>query len=129
VTATRTVDIALAPAPDSVSRARARLDALRGVVREDLLDDVRLLVSEVVTNSVRHARLEPADRVEVRVTAGPSGVRAEIIDPGPGFERPARGPAPGAPSGWGLFLVDRVADHWGVERTDGHTRVWFEIDR
>jgi anti-sigma regulatory factor (Ser/Thr protein kinase) len=129
VSATRTVDIELAAAADSVAQARASLDQLAGVVKEDLFDDLRLLVSEVVTNSVRHAGLRPSDSVAVHVTVAPGRVRAEVVDPGPGFEPPARGPSAGASSGWGLFLVDRVADRWGVDRTDGHTRVWFEIDR
>jgi anti-sigma regulatory factor (Ser/Thr protein kinase) len=124
----RSIDIELAPKADSVAHARARLDALRGVVKDHVLDDLRLLVSEVVTNSVRHAGLGPQDAVGVRVVADPEHVRAEIVDPGPGFERPERGPAAGAGSGWGLFLVEHVADRWGVDRQDGHTRVWFEID-
>lgn len=125
----RTVDIELPPAADSVAVARARLDTLQGVVKEELLDDLRLLVSEVVTNSVRHAGLRPSDRVDVHVIVEPRRVRAEVVDPGTGFEPPAHPPALGAGAGWGLFLVGRVASRWGVDRADGHTRVWFEIDR
>jgi anti-sigma regulatory factor (Ser/Thr protein kinase) len=125
----RTVDIELRPAADSVAVARARLDALQGVVKEEMLDDLRLLVSEVVTNSVRHAGLRPSDRVDVHVIVEPRRVRAEVVDPGTGFEPPAHPPTVGASAGWGLFLVGRVASRWGVDRTDGHTRVWFEIDR
>jgi anti-sigma regulatory factor (Ser/Thr protein kinase) len=124
----RTLDIRLDAAPGSVARARARLNALRDVVKQDRLDDLRLLVSEVVTNSVRHAGLRPSDEVAVLVTADRTGVRAEILDPGPGFEPPSSGPAAGSGSGWGLFLVERVADRWGVDRVNGSTRVWFELD-
>jgi anti-sigma regulatory factor (Ser/Thr protein kinase) len=124
----RTVDIELAPEADSIAEARARLDALRGVVKESLLEDLRLLVSEVVTNSVRHARLRPTDHVALHVSAEPKRIRAEIIDPGPGFEPPTHGPAADSGSGWGLFLVQRVAKRWGVDHADGHTRVWFAID-
>jgi anti-sigma regulatory factor (Ser/Thr protein kinase) len=128
VTRVRSIDIELAAKADSVAQARARLDALRGSVKDHVLDDLRLLVSEVVTNSVRHAGLGPRDAVGVRVVAGPERVRAEVVDPGPGFEPPKRDPTAGAGSGWGLFLVQRVADRWGIDRLDGHTRVWFEID-
>jgi anti-sigma regulatory factor (Ser/Thr protein kinase) len=129
VTTIREVDIELAASADSVARARARLEPLRRIVEDEVFEDLRLLVSEVVTNSVRHAGLGPRDSVGVRVLAGPGRVRAEILDPGPGFAVPASPPPPGAGSGWGLYLVEHVADRWGVERTDGHTRVWFEIDR
>jgi anti-sigma regulatory factor (Ser/Thr protein kinase) len=129
VTSAPSIELDLPAAPASVGRARDGLDVLRGTLKDGLLDDVRLLVSEIVTNSVRHAGLGPQDRVLLRVTAEPSSVRAEIDDPGPGFVAPPLGPSAGAASGWGLFLVEHVADRWGVDRADGHTRVWFEIDR
>jgi anti-sigma regulatory factor (Ser/Thr protein kinase) len=128
VSGVRNIDVKLAPAAVSVAEARSRLETLRGAVKDDLLDDLRLLVSEVVTNSVRHAHLGPGESVGLHVVAEPELVRAEIVDAGDGFEPPAHGPAAGAGSGWGLFLVERVADRWGVDRLDGHTRVWFEID-
>jgi anti-sigma regulatory factor (Ser/Thr protein kinase) len=124
----RNIDVQLASTAGSVGEARARLEALRGAVDDDLLDDLRLLVSEVVTNSVRHADAGPNDAVGLHVVAEPTRVRAEIVDAGGGFEPPVRAPAAGAGSGWGLFLVERVADRWGVDHLDGHTRVWFEID-
>jgi len=128
VSGVRNIDVKLAPAAASVAEARSRLEALRGAVKDDLLDDLRLLVSEVVTNSVRHAHLAAGQSVGLHVVAEPKRVRAEIVDAGGGFEPPASGPTAGAGSGWGLFLVERVADRWGVDRLDGHTRVWFEID-
>jgi anti-sigma regulatory factor (Ser/Thr protein kinase) len=124
----REIDVELPVSSASVAKARARLDELGGGVRDGILDDLRLLVSEVVTNSVRHAGLGPDDSVEVRVRAEPGRVRAEVFDAGPGFRAPNGDPAAGAGSGWGLFLVERVADRWGVDRVGGRTRVWFEID-
>jgi anti-sigma regulatory factor (Ser/Thr protein kinase) len=128
VTAVREIAVDLPPSADSVGTARARLESLRGTVKDDLFEDLRLLVSEVVTNSVRHAGLGPHDAVELHVTAEPDHVRAEILDAGPGFRPPQTGPVAGAGSGWGLYLVGRVADRWGVDRADGRTRVWFELD-
>ncbi len=122
-------ELELRPAAESVAQARRSVDGLRGVLREELLEDLRLLVSELVTNSVRHAGLATSDRVELRIVVGPKTVRTEIADPGPGFLPPPSDPVAGAPSGWGLFLVERLADRWGVDRRDGHTRVWFELDR
>jgi anti-sigma regulatory factor (Ser/Thr protein kinase) len=87
---------------------------------------MRLLVTELVTNAVRHAR---APQVDVLVRVGPSGVRVEVADPGPGFEPAPRQEGHGAEGGWGLVLVDRLADRWGVARGDGRTRVWLELGR
>jgi anti-sigma regulatory factor (Ser/Thr protein kinase) len=129
VTAAQIIELELPVAPASVARARDGLDALRGAIKDGLLDDVRLLVSEIVTNSVRHAGLGPRDHVVVRVSALRDRIRAEVADPGPGFEAPRPGPVAGAGSGWGLFLVAHIADRWGVDRSDRRTRVWFEIDR
>ena len=91
-----------------------------------LSDSLRLLVSEVVTNSIRHGTTGRAGCVEVILYAGPERLRLEIVDDGPGF-RPD--PAPGAldePGGWGLYLVDNLADDWGVDASEG-TRVWLEM--
>jgi anti-sigma regulatory factor (Ser/Thr protein kinase) len=103
--------------------ARRALDALNGEL-EGVREPVRLLVSEVVTNSVRHAGLTHADKIELEVAAEPSAVRVEVVDPGPGFEAAVER-SPNAEGGFGLFFVDELADRWG---TDG-ARVWFELDR
>ena len=57
-----------------------------------------------------------------------SSVRVEVADPGQGFEPAPRDEAMTKPGGWGLYLVDRIADRWGVIR-NRMNRVWFEIDR
>ena len=54
-------------------------------------------------------------------------VRVEVHDDGPGFEPPATPPPEDADAGWGLFLVEQLADAWGVG--DGGKGVWFEIRR
>ena len=55
-------------------------------------------------------------------------IRVEVHDSGPGFEPPEAPPTLYRESGFGLFLVDRIADRWGVS-SDGGTTVWFELDR
>ncbi len=94
---------------------------------EDRFRALELLVSELVTNSVRHAQLGPGEQFAVRVNARGDRVAVMVEDPGPGF-RPPADPSPGSTSGWGLYLVDRLADRWGVE-VDRATRVWFELPR
>ena len=115
----------LAGGPTAPARARKALRCLDRALAE-LRDDVHLLVSELVSNSVLHA---VADHVELRALANAGGVRVEVSDPGPGFD-PEDRPEPSSTGGggYGLFLVDRVANRWGVRR-DGYARVWFEIDR
>ena len=111
----------------AAAEARSALGALERSVDEPLLDDLRLLVSELVTNSVRHAAAQPDSCVGLDVTLGGGVLRVEASDAGGGFEPSPRAPGQAQDSGWGLYLVDRIADRWGVARSDG-TTVWFEID-
>ena len=107
--------------------ARSALDELNGQIDPPLKADIRLLVSEVVTNSVIHAQPETPGEVTLDIWASDAVVRVAVTDRGPGFvvEDPPRG---GERSGWGLMMVDRLADRWGVELGDG-TEVWFEFAR
>jgi anti-sigma regulatory factor (Ser/Thr protein kinase) len=117
--------LTLAPVPDSIPRARHTLDRLADAVGESLLDDLRLLVSEVVTNSIRHGGLGP---IELRVSVNPRTVRVEVEDRGPGFEPSLGDGEDDRGSGWGLLLVDRLAAGWGVV-AGATTTVWFELER
>ena len=111
--------------------AAAARQALRdgdGTVPAPIRDDVLLLVSELVTNAVRHAGAGPEQPLRVQVIRGPRWVVVAVADEGPGF---APQPIPSAPGteagGWGLFLVDQLADQWGVECTRSGSCVWFEM--
>jgi anti-sigma regulatory factor (Ser/Thr protein kinase) len=104
--------------------ARNALRSLNGSLDPGLAEDIRLLVSELVTNSLRHTG--SAD-IELEVWRSDGLVRVAVSDQGAGFDL-AGPPRPGDASGWGLFMVDRIADRWGVER-NGDTRVWFELAR
>lgn len=92
------------------------------------LEYVRLLTSELLTNSVRHASLDSGERIGLRVVASSERVRVEVRDGGPGFEKPSpRSPGPEQDSGWGLYLLERLTDRWGVGWND-LVCVWFEIE-
>ena len=108
--------------------ARRALDELTDVVSDDRLDEIRLLVSELVTNSVRHAGMRPEEWIGLHVKVVPDSVRVEVADGGSGFETGQPLPSMYQDSGWGLYLVEQIADRWGVDHDPG-TRVWFEIDR
>jgi anti-sigma regulatory factor (Ser/Thr protein kinase) len=103
--------------------ARRAIDALDGRVEPSVLPDIRLLVSELVANSVKYGGDGP---VRLEVVADGDRVRAEIIDQGVGFTPVARNDDLDRVGGWGLHLVERLATSWGTY--EGSTHVWFEID-
>jgi anti-sigma regulatory factor (Ser/Thr protein kinase) len=112
---------------EAPAEARLAVDELSLGYSDETRETLRLLVSELVTNSVRHAGAGPERSIRVHLRASDSRVRVEVLDDGPGFE-PPHGPAEdGALNGWGLRLVGQIADRWGVER-DRLTRVWFEME-
>ena len=117
----------LAGGPYAVTAARLALADLDSHLDAALAFDVRLLVSELVTNSVQHARVAAEDSIVLVLAISNATVRVEVRDEGPGFEPPASPPADDADKGWGLFLVEQLADSWGV--SDGGKGVWFEIRR
>lgn len=111
----------------AAGKARREIARLRADLDPPLLESVRLLVTELVTNSVRHAG---ADSVELAVLVGSDRVRVEIVNAGSAFEPVLREEDPSTDDGWGLFLVDRISDSWGVVEEDaGRQRVWFELRR
>jgi PAS domain S-box-containing protein len=116
------------PEPSAVAAARHALEELIGAYLDDAaLDSAKLLTSELVTNAVRHGPGGPYADVCMRLVVRDAAVRVEVIDDGAGFARPARR-EPREVGGWGLVLVDRVADRWGIEQ-GAPTTVWFELDR
>jgi anti-sigma regulatory factor (Ser/Thr protein kinase) len=123
-----TVQLRLAPSRLAPAAARDALARLGESVEGQTLESTTLLVSELVTNAVRHAGLRGDEWIELWVEALPDRVSVRVTDPGNGISRPPPMPRAERPTGWGLFLVGEIADRWGIERDD-HTRVWFEIDR
>jgi anti-sigma regulatory factor (Ser/Thr protein kinase) len=123
----QTLDLTLPPEPGSVAEARTRvLEAVGpGLPDDGQADTLRLLVSELVTNAVRHG--DNRHPVEIHAVWN-SEVRVEVIDHGHGFAPEPRNGDLDQPGGFGLLLVGRLADRWGVE-TDSSTRVWFVLSR
>jgi anti-sigma regulatory factor (Ser/Thr protein kinase) len=119
------ISVRLHGGPEAAAKARRELSKLRGDLDPPLMETLRLLVTELVSNSVRHAQ---SQTVVLRVLVGRSVVLTEVTDEGPGFDEVTT-PEPGSESGWGLFLVERLAHRWGVNRGPDATRVWFELQR
>jgi anti-sigma regulatory factor (Ser/Thr protein kinase) len=122
------IDVQFEAGPDAAAGARNALLVFEHRVDDALLNDVRLLVSELVTNSVRHSSVQATDIVRMSVAVTDTTLRVEVADPGEGFEPQPRDADRTRPGGWGLYLVDQLADRWGVARGQ-LTRVWFEMDR
>jgi anti-sigma regulatory factor (Ser/Thr protein kinase) len=109
---------------------RAFDNFINGELSDRQRTDARLLVTEIATNSVRHAGAGPEDSIELTLSISSSAVRVAILDHGDGFAPAASTRAKDGTreGGRGLFLLDALADRWGVER-EGATSVWFEMSR
>ena len=125
--AQETVELTLTGEPEAAAKARQALRALGEVIPEPLYDDLALLVNELVTNSIRHAGLGDDGWIKVYAAVTPKVVRAEITDSGRGFSPVVHQPALLDVGGRGLYLLEELADRWGVS-DDGQTRAWFEIE-
>jgi anti-sigma regulatory factor (Ser/Thr protein kinase) len=114
------------PEPHSVSRARERVIALaEPFVAAARIADLRLVISEVITNAVRHGG--EGDML-VAVTPKEGFLCVQVTDTGDGFAPRPRAFEPDDDGGFGLFLVERLTRRWGLTREDSNTRVWFEFD-
>lgn len=113
--------------PDAPSRARGIVAQQLASLPTKVREDATLLVSELITNAVRHAPRAGAPEVELRLKVVNGRVRVVVSDPGAGFVASPRLPTAAEGSGWGLYLVDRIADRWGIITKD-RNEVWFELD-
>ena len=98
------------------------------MVPEAVHDTLLLLLTELVTNAVRHGCAGDGLPVDVVVARSSDSLSVAVTDPGAGFEwrRPEMSCVP-AESGYGLLLVDQMATRWGIERGESVTTVWFEL--
>ncbi len=112
------------PASPKAPRA-ARRGVVDGLSLDgELAKSAALLVSEAVTNSILHAGLGPSELVQVDAWWSGDCVHVEVCDAGGGLDSPS--PAGPRDGGYGLNLIRRLAERWGVS-CNGHTRVWFEL--
>ncbi|HEX8645812.1 MAG TPA: ATP-binding protein [Thermoleophilaceae bacterium] len=113
--------LSLTREPQAVRAARTALDALGGDFPRRRLHDASVCLSELVSNAIQHAS---RGKLELTLALDGGRLRVEVADPGRGFD-----PGPsrkGDEGGWGLLIVDHLADDWGVEGGE-RTVVWFEM--
>jgi anti-sigma regulatory factor (Ser/Thr protein kinase) len=118
-----TLSVELPRTPQAPFLARRALDDLDGELDPEVLPDLRLLVSELVSNGVKYGGDGP---VRLEVQTGNESVRVEIIDQGAGFTPKVRDGDLDRVGGWGLHLTEHLTSRWGTY--EGSTHVWFEID-
>jgi hypothetical protein len=108
--------------PQAVGAARRALREWERYFQPDLFYDLSLCISELVTSRVQQGA---GHELELGVRRAEKLVRAEITDPSGDVE--LTGPPVASAADWGMFIIDHVADRWGVDRSAG-TLVWCEID-
>lgn len=116
--------------PTAVSEARRWVGGVAdGLVEADQAENLRLVISEIVTNALLHGA--SGDHIDVAVTPKPEFLCVQVTDDGPGLV-----PHPSAlgneedddVGGFGLYFVEQLTRRWGVTRENQRTRVWFELD-
>jgi len=113
--------------PQAARDTRERIAKLGKQLGTDVLADLTLLVSELVTNAYRHSGAASGDAISLRVSMDDHVLRVEVEDhgdapPGPHLRKPDE------TGGWGLQLVATLSDRWGTDRTRAGNIVWFELD-
>jgi anti-sigma regulatory factor (Ser/Thr protein kinase) len=113
---------------ESAPRARRALERLEPLMSWPTYADLRLLVSELVANSVEHSGANPDDLIGLEVHVRDERLLVEVTDPGPGFDLPYRPTSQPweAEYGRGLLIVDSLAQSWGVAHGE-RSSVWFEL--
>ena len=130
------LDLWFAVSAHAAAAVRSALDVVSEHVDGDVLDDARLLATELVTNSVRHSGIGSESSIGLALRLTPDRLSVAVSDPGPGFKAEITEPDPDQEGGRGLFIVDCLADRWGVGDppvspprggSGAGTTVWFEL--
>jgi anti-sigma regulatory factor (Ser/Thr protein kinase) len=112
--------------PSSVAVARRCLtaDLVSAGIFESAVGDAALVISELLSNAIRHAAPLPGSQIRVAWTLGGDALRVAVSDAGGGPLPRAARPSPAAASGRGLGIVETLSSRWGVLRDGGETTVW-----
>jgi anti-sigma regulatory factor (Ser/Thr protein kinase) len=123
-----TVAIELPPEPESARRAREQLDCFRDSLDDTSFIDLRLLVDELVVEALNAHADTATTPIEMRAELEPDRIRVAVAEGGGAYRLPSRRPEPGE-AGFGLHLVQRLSDRWGMRRERDRATVWLEMLR
>ena len=112
----------------SVSSARRLATDFAGDRLSDMkLDDFALMVSEVVTNAVKHGSPEADGNIGLRLEGDQDALRVMVTDGGQVFALDPESIDRDRDESFGLLLVNKLADRWGYS-LDGKKAIWLEVD-
>ena len=119
--------LSLGTEPEAVAQARQWIAGIaNGLLDPKQHNDLRLVVSEVVTNALRYGA--QSGEIQLAVTPKEHFLCVQVTDAGAGLAPRPRALEPDENGGFGLFLVEQMTRRWGVTRENRRTRVWFELD-
>jgi anti-sigma regulatory factor (Ser/Thr protein kinase) len=120
------LELSFEAVPTAATHARTEMtERFASRLATRVLEDVRLLVTELITNALRHGSLRNDDRVSLKAWLTGDILRIEVRDPGRAGDVTPRQPGQ-RDGGYGLYLVEQLTKRWGVDCRDG-TVVWCEV--
>jgi anti-sigma regulatory factor (Ser/Thr protein kinase) len=122
----KTCELRFAPTAGAPCQARAAVKNTLFDRPKETIETASLLVSELVTNSLRHGNAILNASVVLRISQHDGVIRIEVVDWGQGFEYHRRSVPSDPAGGWGLYLVEQLSSRWGIERGTPNV-VWFEL--
>jgi anti-sigma regulatory factor (Ser/Thr protein kinase) len=120
---TAAVERKLPVGPNAPAQARKLVSEVP--LGEDARASVELIISELVTNTVRHGDSTPGGELSVELRREAERVSGRVCGRGPAFSWTDDDPELSEPGGLGLMIVDRMSDRWGITH-NSKVCVWFE---
>ncbi len=119
--------MALQPTKLAPGEARSVVSELAPSMSEETFETLRLVVTELVTNAVRHASMGAEASIDMTIQLSPKAIRVEVTDSGPGFDPVLPEWDVLAEGQRGLLLVSELSQRWGVTQRGDRNVVWCEL--
>ncbi|HEY6933597.1 MAG TPA: ATP-binding protein [Marmoricola sp.] len=121
-----TFSLRLPADPVSVAAARNMVRTLGAHLPDEKLRNAELIISELVTNAVRHGS-RPGETVRVELSTRDGQLQGCVTDNGPAFKPPMRLPREGETGGFGLHIVQQLAAAWKIDHSGAGNAVSFTV--